>query len=54
MNGRKIFKDITDAGFDCALFLDENSQYYLSDFYTTDGAVIVVKDETADTQNCSH
>lgn len=47
MNGRKIFKDITDAGFDCALFLDENSQYYLSDFYTTDGAVIVAKEETA-------
>ncbi len=47
MNGRKVFNDITAAGFDCALFLDENSQYYLSDFYTTDGAVIVAKDETA-------
>lgn len=47
MNGRRIYGDIAEAGFDCALFLDENSQYYLSDFYTTDGAVIVSKDETA-------
>ena len=47
MNGRKICGDISEAGFDCALFLDENSQYYLSDFYTTDGAVIVAKSETA-------
>ena len=47
MNGRKIYGDISEAGFDCALFLDENSQYYLSDFYTTDGAVIVAKSETA-------
>ncbi len=47
MNGRKIYADISAEGFDCALFLDENSQYYLSDFYTTDGAVIVSKNETA-------
>ena len=47
MNGRKIFEDIREQGFDCALFLDENSQYYLSDFYTTDGAVIVSEKETA-------
>ena len=47
MNGRRIYNDITEKGFDCALFLDENSQYYLSDFYTTDGAVIVSKKETA-------
>ena len=47
MNGRKIFDDITKAGFDCALFLDEDSQYYLCDYYTTDGAVIVAKGETA-------
>lgn len=47
MNGRRIYEDISAAGFDCALFLDENSQYYLSDFYTTDGAVIVSKTETA-------
>lgn len=47
MNGRKVFEDIKAAGFDCALFLDETSQYYLSDFYTTDGAVIVSEKETA-------
>ena len=47
MNGRKIYADVSEAGFDCALFLDENSQYYLSDFFTTDGAVIVSSKETA-------
>ncbi len=47
MNGRKIYRDVCDAGFDCALFLDETSQYYLSDFYTTDGVVIVSEKETA-------
>ena len=47
MNGRKIFSDISEKGFDCALFLDETSQHYLSDFYTTDGAVIVSSKETA-------
>ncbi len=47
MNGRKIFDEIRKEGFDCALFLDETSQYYLSDFYTTDGAVIVSATETA-------
>lgn len=47
MNGRKVFEEIKEAGFDCALFLDENSQYYLCDFYTTDGAVIVSGSETA-------
>ncbi len=47
MNGRKVFDDISKAGFDCALFLDENSQYYLCDFPTTDGAVIVSATETA-------
>ena len=47
MNGRKIYADIKAADFDCALFLDENSQYYLCDFYTTDGAVIVSEKETA-------
>lgn len=47
MNGRKIYNEISAEGYDCALFLDETSQYYLSDFYTTDGAVIVSKTETA-------
>ncbi len=47
MNGRNIYNDISNQGFDCAIFLDEISQYYLSDFYTTDGAVIVSKNETA-------
>ncbi len=47
MNGRNIFKDIQNQGYDCALFLDEISQHYLSDFYTTDGAVIVSYKETA-------
>ena len=47
MNGRKIYTEIKEQGYDCALFLDENSQYYLSDFYTTDGAVIVSTKETA-------
>ena len=47
MNGRKIFDDIRKEGYDCALFLDETSQHYLSDFYTTDGAVIISEKETA-------
>lgn len=47
MNGRKIFSDIKSEGFDCALFLDETSQHYLCDYYTTDGAVIVAESETA-------
>lgn len=47
MNGRNIYDDIRAEGFDCALFLDETSQHYLSDFYTTDGAVIVSAKETA-------
>ena len=47
MNGRKVFADISQKGYDCALFLDEISQHYLSDIHTTDGAVIVSKDETA-------
>ena len=41
MNGRKIYADIKEKGFDCALFLDEISQQYLADFYITDGVVIV-------------
>lgn len=47
MNGRKIFEEIRQNGFDCALFLDETSQFYLSDFYSTDGAVLVTAEETA-------
>ncbi|MBR6754552.1 MAG: aminopeptidase P family protein [Clostridia bacterium] len=47
MNGRKVFEDIKANGYDCALFLDETSQYYLSDFYSTDGALIVSEKETA-------
>ena len=47
MNGRAIFSDIKEDGFDCALFFDEISQRYLSDFYTTDGIVIVSAKETA-------
>ncbi len=47
MNGRKIFNDIKASGFDCALFFDEISSFYLSDFHTTDGAVIVSESETA-------
>ena len=47
MNGRKIFDDIRSQGFDCALFTDEISQRYLSDFHTTDGIVIISEKETA-------
>ena len=47
MNGRRIFADIKAKGFDCAVFFDEISQQYLSDFYTTDGVVIVSATETA-------
>jgi len=47
MNGRKIYADIKEKGFDCALFLDEISQQYLADFYITDGVVIVSATETA-------
>lgn len=46
MNGRNVFSEISNNGFDCALFLDEVSSYYLSDFYSTDGAVILSKDKT--------
>lgn len=46
MNGRKVFCDIKQAGFDCALFFDEISSFYLSDFHTTDGAVVVSESET--------
>lgn len=46
MNGRKVYEKISAAGFDCALFLDETSQHYLSDFYTTDDVVVVGKEET--------
>ena len=47
MNGRKIFKEISTNGYDAALFLDETSCYYLSDFFTTDGCVVVSEKETA-------
>lgn len=47
MNGRKVYEKISAAGYDCALFLDETSQHYLSDFYTTDDIVIVSREETA-------
>lgn len=46
MNGRRIYDDVKQAGFDCALFFDEISSYYLSDFHTTDGAVVVGARET--------
>ena len=41
MNGRNVYSQISKSGFDAAIFLDEISQYYLTDFYTTDGVVIV-------------
>lgn len=47
MNGRKVYSEILLAGFDAALFLDETSSFYLGDFYSTDGALIVSSDETA-------
>ena len=47
MNGRKVFEEIKESGFDCAVFLDEVSQHYLSDIHTTDGVVIVSAAETA-------
>ncbi len=46
MNGRKVFSDISSKGFDCVIFLDEISQTYISDFASTDGAVIVSKEGT--------
>ncbi len=46
MNGRKIYSDISKE-YDSALFLDEISQYYLSDFYSTDGFCVLTKNETA-------
>ncbi len=47
MKGRQIYDLVKAQGFDAALFFDEISQHYLSDFYTTDGVVIVCGDETA-------
>lgn len=47
MNGRKVYSHIVENGFDCALFLDETSINYLSDFHSTDGALIVGPQETA-------
>ena len=47
MNGRKVYKEISALGFDCALFLDDISQHYLADMHITDGAVIVCARETA-------
>lgn len=47
MNSKKLLKKITDLGCDCAVFFDETSQRYLSDFYSTDGVVVVSDAETA-------
>ncbi len=47
MNGRLIYSQLKAKGVDGAIFFDEVSQHYLSDFYTTDGVVVVCGDETA-------
>lgn len=47
MNNKKMLQKITSLGCDSAVFLDETSQHYLSDFYTTDGVVVVSGAETA-------
>ena len=47
INGREIYKKIENEGYDAAVFFDEISQRYLTGFYTTDGIVLVSKQETA-------
>lgn len=47
MKGRLIYSQLKAKGLDGAIFFDEVSQQYLSDFYTTDGIVTVCGDETA-------
>lgn len=47
INGRIIYEKVKKAGFDAAVFFDEVSQRYLTDFYTTDGIVLVSEQETA-------
>ncbi len=47
MNSKILLEKIKKLGCDCAVFFDETAQQYLSDFYTTDGVVVVCGDETA-------
>ena len=45
-NGRKLYAKIAEKGYDGAVFTDEVSQHWLTGFPTTDGLVLVGKDET--------
>lgn len=47
MNGRKVFNKISALGGNAALFFDEVNMHYISGFFSTDGFVLVDKDETA-------
>ncbi len=47
MNSKVLLKKVADLGCDGAVFFDETSQHYLTDFYTTDGVVVVCDAETA-------
>lgn len=47
MNGRKVYNKISLAGGQAALFFDEVNMHYISGFFSTDGFVLVDKDETA-------
>ena len=45
-NGRKLYEKIAEKGFDGAIFTDEINQRWLTGFPSTDGFVLVSKEET--------
>lgn len=45
-NGRKLYEKIASLGYDGAIFTDEISQRWLTGFPSTDGFVLVSKEET--------
>ena len=47
MNGRKVFEKISALGYGAALFFDEVNMHYISGFFSTDGFLLVSKEETA-------
>lgn len=47
MNGRKVYEKISALGYGAALFFDEVNMHYISGFFSTDGFLLVDKEETA-------
>ena len=47
MNGRKLYNKVCSLGAEAAVLFDEISMQYLSGFFSTDGFVLVDRDETA-------